>query len=114
MDVLGTPFFVACTKASDSDSVSDDGLLAMLKQHKEYFLQLPIEHRVTVLLDNGYHKDFLEQQLEQFDPLLRQRIEIELADKPTPQQREDSKQENPDKQGFVVIQKRWIVERTNA
>ena len=119
MDVLGTPFFVVCTKASDSDSVSDsvsddDGLLAMLKQHKAYFLQLPIEHRVTILLDNGYHKDFLEQQLEQFDPLLRQRIEIELADKPTPQQREDSKQENPDKPGFVVIQKRWIVERTNA
>ena len=119
MDVLGTPFFVVCTKASDSDSVSDDdGLLAMLKQHKAYFLQLPIEHRVTILLDNGYHKDFLEQQLEQIDPLPRgfvcQRIKIELADQPTQQQQEVSKQNNPAKQGFVVIQKRWIVERTNA
>ena len=113
MDVLGTPFFVVCTKASDSVS-DDDGLLAMLKQHKAYFLQLPIEHRVTILLDNGYHKGFLEQQLEQIDPLLRQRIEIELADKPTPQQQEVSKQNNPAKQGFAVIQKRWIVERTNA
>ena len=85
----------------------------MIRQHKEYFLQ-SLDHRVTILLDNGYHKDFLEQQLEQIDPLLRQRIKIELADKPTPQQREFSKQENPAKQGFVAIKKRWIVERTNA
>ena len=91
----------------------DEGLLAMIRQHKEYFLQ-SLDHRVTILLDNGYHKDFLEQQLEQIDPLLRQRIKIELADKPTPQQREFSKQENPAKQGFVAIKKRWIVERTNA
>ena len=86
----------------------------MVKQHKEYFLQLPLEHRLTILLDNGYHKDYLEQQFEQIDPLLCQRIGIELAAKPTPQQRAVSKQENPAKQGFVVIKKRWIVERTNA
>ena len=90
-----------------------EGLLGMLKQHKEYFLEF-LDHRMTILLDNRYHKDFLEQQLEQIDPLLRQRIKIEVADKPTPRQREVSKQENPAKQGFVVIKKRWIVERTNA
>lgn len=111
VDVLGNPFFVACTKASVSD---DDGLLEILKQHKEYFLQLPLEHDLTILLDNGYHKASLEQQLAQIDPLLRQRLKIELADKPTPQQRAVSKQENPSKQGFVVIKQRWIVERTNA
>lgn len=114
VDVLGNPFFVVCTKASVSD---DDGLLAIIKQHKEYFLQLPFdsfEHRLTILLDNGYHKDYLEQQIEQIDPLLCRRIGIELAAKPTPQQRAVSKQENPAKQGFVVIKKRWIVERTNA
>ena len=110
VDVLGTPFFVVCTKASVSD---DEGLLAMIKQHKEYFLQ-SLDHRVTILLDNGYHKDHLEQQLAQIDPGLCQRIKIELSEKPTPQQRAISKEENPAKQGFVVIRKRWIVERTNA
>jgi hypothetical protein len=111
VDVLGNPYFVVCTKASVSD---DDGLLAIIKRHKEYFLQLPSEHRLTILLDNGYHKDYLEQQLEQINGSLRERIAIELSAKITPQQKAVSKQEKPAKQGFVVIKKRWIVERTNA
>jgi transposase len=111
VDVLGNPYFVICTKASVSD---DDGLLAIIKRHKEYFLQLPPAQRLTILLDNGYHKDYLEQQLERINPSLRERIAIELSAKITPQQKVVSKQENPAKQGFVVIKKRWIVERTNA
>jgi transposase len=111
VDVLGNPYFVHCTRANISD---DDGLLAIIEQHQEYFLSLPPEHRLTILLDNGYHKDYLEQKLEQSDPLLRERITIELSAKITPPQKAASKQENPAKQGFVAIKQRWIVERTNA
>jgi len=111
VDVLGNTHFVYCTPANISD---DDGLLAIIKQNQQYFLQLPPEHGLTILLDNGYHKDYLEQQLKHLEPLLRERITIELAAKPTPPQKAASKQENPAKQGFVVIKQRWIVERTNA
>ena len=111
VDVLGNAYFVHCTPANVSD---DDGLLEIIKQNQEYFLSLPPEHRLTILLDNGYHKDYLEQSLEQIAPLLRERITIELSAKITPPQKAASKQENPAKQGFVVIRKRWIVERTNA
>ena len=111
VDVLSNVHFVHCTPANVSD---DEGLLAMLKQNQEYFLRLPPEHSLTILLDNGYHKDFLEEQLEQAQPLLRKRISIALADKPTPAQKTASKQSNPAKQGFVVIKQRWVVERANA
>lgn len=111
VDVLGIAHFVQCTPANISD---DDGLLAIIQQNQEYFLQMPPEHRVTILLDNGYHKAYLEKQLKQIEPLLRERITIELAEKPTPLQKTASKQANPAKQGFVVIKQRWIVERTNA
>jgi transposase len=66
------------------------------------------------LLDNGYHKEYLEQQIEQIEAELRSRILIEIAEKITLAQRRAAKAENPTKQGFVVIKKRWIVERTNA
>ncbi len=111
VDVLGNPYFVHCTPANISD---DDALLAIIEQHSEYFLSLPPTHRLTILLDNGYHKDYLEQQLERIEPRLRERVRIELSAKITPQQKAASKQENPAKQGFVAVRKRWIVERTNA
>lgn len=111
VDVLSNTHFVHCTPANISD---DDGLLAIIKQNQEYFLQLPPEHDLAILLDNGYHKDYLEQQLKHIEPRLRERITIELAAKPTPTQKVASKQENPTKQGFVVIKQRWLVERTNA
>ena len=69
---------------------------------------------MTILLDNGYHQKYLEQEMERIDPLLREKVTIELSAKITPQQRADSKEENPKKQRFVVIAKRWIVERINA
>ncbi len=81
VDVLGNPYFVHCTRANISD---DDGLLAIIEQRRDYFLSLPPEHRLTILLDNGYHKDYLEHKLEQSDPLLRERITIELSAKITP------------------------------
>ena len=98
VDVLGTPYFVACTKARVSD---DAGLLEIMEQHKQYFLDLPAGHTITILLDNGYHKEHLEQAMAQIEPQLLHRLKLEIAPKPK-------------QQGFVVQKKRWIVERTNA
>ena len=109
VDVIGNAYFVHCTPANVSD---DRGLLEIIKQHKEYFLSLP--HRLTILLDNGYHKDYLEREMKKIDPLLSARVSFEIAPKITPEQKSAAKAENPAKQGFVVQPKRWIVERTNA
>ncbi|APB34895.1 IS4 family transposase [Gloeomargarita lithophora Alchichica-D10] len=59
-------------------------------------------------------KRYLEKEIKRIEPLLGKKIIIELSEKITPQRRAESKQENPGKQGFVAIAKRWIVERTNA
>jgi len=52
VDVLGNPYFVKCTPANLSD---DEGLLNIIKENKEYFLNLPEGKSITILLDNGYH-----------------------------------------------------------
>lgn len=111
VDVLGTPYFVKCTAANISD---DEAMVAIIRENKEYFLELPEGHRITILLDNGYHKEFLENEIEEIDKRLRDKIKIEISAKITPEQKVASKQANPSKQGFVVIFKRWIVERSNA
>ena len=111
VDVLGNPYFVRCTRANLSD---DDGLLAIIRENIQYFFDLPEGHIITILLDHGYHKEYLEQEIEKIEPELSSRIKIEIAEKITPQRRAAAKAENPAKQGFVVIAKRWIVERTNA
>jgi len=48
------------------------------------------------------------------DSRLGNHIKIEIAEKITPERRAAAKAENPVRQGFVVIKKRWIVGRTNA
>ena len=111
VDVLGTPYFVKCTAANISD---DEGLLEIIKGNKDYFLNLPAGHIITMLLDNGSHKEYLEAEIEKIEPKLRNKIKIELSAKITPAEKAASKQENPAKLGFVVIARRWIVERTNA
>jgi len=111
VDVLGNAYFVHCTRANVSD---DEGLIQIIRENKEYFLDLPPEHVMTILLDNGYHKDYLEDEISRIDPELRDKIAIELSAKITPKQKSESKQENPKKRGFVVVTMRWIVERTNA
>lgn len=42
------------------------------------------------------------------------RIKLKLAEKVTPAQRLAAQADHPAKQGFVVLKKRWLVERTNA
>ena len=111
VDVLGNPYFVKCTKASVSD---DEALVTIIRENKQYFLDLPEGHRLTILLDNGYHQEHLETEIKKIDAELAKRLKIEIAEKITPEQRSAAKVENPTQQGFVVIKKRWIVERTNA
>ena len=111
VDVLGNPYFVHCTKASVSD---DDGLMAIIRENRQYYLDLPVGHRLTILLDHGYHQEYLEAEIKKIDMELAKRLRIEIAEKITPEQRAAAKTEKPTKQGFVVIKKRWIVERTNA
>jgi transposase len=111
VDVLGNPYFVLCTPANVGD---DDGLLAIIGENKQYFLDLPVGDTVTILLDNGYHREHLEAEIEKIEPQLRNRLKIEIAEKVTPERRAAAKREKPEKQGFVVIKQRWIVERTNA
>ena len=86
----------------------------MLREHQEYFLNLPADHPLTILLDHGYHPDFLRQEIEKIDPQLAVRIKLELAEKVTPAQRLAAQADHPAKKGFVVLKKRWLVERTNA
>jgi hypothetical protein len=111
VDVLGNPYFVKCTAANISD---DEAMVAIIHENKEYFLELPEGQSITILLDNGYHKEYLTEEIAKLDEALRSKIKIEISAKITPEQKVASKQENPTKQGFVVIFKRWIVERTNA
>ncbi len=111
VDVIGNPYFVHCTPANISD---DEGLIEMIEENKEYFLDLPPEHVITILLDNGYHKNHLEEEISRIDPELRNKIVIALSPKIRPEQKSQSKKENPEKQGFVVVTMRWIVERMNA
>ncbi len=101
VDVLGTPYFVRCTPANVSNN---QGLLALIRDHKEDFLNLPPAHRMTLLLDHGYQQAKLAQEIEKIDARLSSCLTIELCPKLTPAQ----------KSGFTVIPKRWIVERTNA
>jgi transposase len=111
VDVLGNPYFVLCTQANVGD---DDRLLTIIRENKQYFLDLPLGHSVTILLDNGYHKEYLETAIEKIEPPLSNRIKIEMSEKIRPERRAAAKREKPTKQGFVVIKKRWIVECTNA
>jgi len=97
VDTLANPYFIHCSEASMS---GDNGLLAIIRENKEDFFRLPSE--VTILLDNRYHQVYLEREIEKIDTLLRKKIIIELSAKITPQERVDSKKENPEKQGFVV------------
>lgn len=111
VDVLGNPYCVHCTPANVSD---DDEMIEMIKLNTEFFKNLPIGHIITLLLDNGYHINYLETKLKEIYPEILTKITIQLSPKITPEQKAKSKKENPDKQGFVIIARRWIVERTNA
>ena len=107
IDTLGFPFFTHCTPASVSDDV---GLVEMLSQNINYFKSKPVNiPKITILLDHGYHPEYLTQKLEQIYPQIMTKIRFELSTKPSKQQKAAQ-----GKSGFVPAVARWVIERSNA
>jgi Transposase DDE domain len=100
---LGNIIFVHCSPANVSD---DQGLIELIIKNINYFKTKPVNiKRFTFLLDNGYHKQKLEDELKLIYPQILTKIRIQISPKPIP---------NPDKKGFQPVHKRWVIERTNS
>lgn len=107
VDTLGFPFFTHCTKASVSD---DTGLIEMLSKNIDYFKSKPVNiPKITILLDHGYHPEYLTEELKKIYPTIMTKIKFELSKKPS---KLDKKVQG--KSGFVPIRARWVIERSNA
>ncbi len=107
VDTLGFPFFTHCTKANLSD---DAGLIEMLSKNIDYFKSKPVNiPKITILLDHGYHPEYLTIELQKIYPQILTKIKFELSKKPSKQQKEAL-----GKSGFVPVRARWIIERSNA
>jgi transposase len=119
VDVLGTPFFVACTPANVSD---DAGLLRILGENVDFFLSLPDckpnlsfdasqtpVFALTILVDSGYNPSVILKGMDAIDGRLRSKVNIEVAPKMSPQEKKER-----GLSGFVVVAWRWIVERSNS
>ncbi len=107
VDTLGFPFFTHCTKASLSD---DAGLIEMLTLNINYFKSKPVNiPKITILLERGYHPEHLTAELKKVYPQILTKINFELSEKPSIEQKEVQ-----GKSGFVPVKTRWIIERSNA
>lgn len=107
IDTLGFPFFTHCTPANVTDDV---GLIEMLSQNIDYFKAKPVNiPKITILLDHGYHLEYLTQELERVYPQVMTKIKLELSTKPSKQEKATQ-----GKSGFVPAVARWVVERSNA
>jgi hypothetical protein len=86
------------------------GLVEMLSQNIDYFKSKPVNiPKITILLDHGYHPEYLTQKLEQIYPQIMTKIRFELSTKPSKQQKAAQ-----GKSGFVPAVARWVIERSNA
>ncbi|MEP0873928.1 hypothetical protein NDA01_29920 [Trichocoleus desertorum AS-A10] len=66
------PFFTHCTPANVSD---DAGLVEMLRLNIDYFKSKPVNiPKITILLDHGYHIDYLIEELEKIYPQIMTKI----------------------------------------
>ena len=107
VDTLGFPFFTHVTKANLSD---DAGLIEMLSKNIDYFKSKPVNiPKVTILLDHGYHPDYLTVELKKVYPQIMTKIQFELSEKPSKKQKEARGQS-----GFVPVKARWVIERSNS
>lgn len=107
VDTLGFPFFTHCTKANISD---DWGLIEMLSNNIDYFKSKPVNiPKITILLDNGYHPEKLQEELKKVYPQIMTKIRFKLSPKPSKAQKEKE-----GIQGFFPVKARWVIERTNA
>ena len=107
VDTLGFPFFTHCTPANVSD---DAGLVEMCTQNIEYFKLKPVNiEKITILLDRGYHIDYLVRELQKVYPQIMTKIRFELSKKHSKQEKEEQ-----GKSGFIPAIARWVIERSNA
>lgn len=85
VDSLGFPFFAHCTKGNISD---DKGLIEMLTINIDYFRLKPMNvHKITILVDSGYHPDLIMRKLKKVYPQMGKKIRIEKSPKITPSQK---------------------------
>jgi transposase len=107
VDTLGFPFFTHCTPANLSDDV---GLIEMFTRNIEYFKSKPVNiPKTTILLDHGYHIDYLVRELQKVYPQIMTKIRFQLSKKHSKQEKEEQ-----GKSGFIPAIARWVVERSNA
>lgn len=82
----------------------------MLSDNIDYFKSKPVNiPKITILLDNGYHPEKLEQELKKIYPQIMTKIRFKLSPKPS-----KSQKEKEGKTGFIPVKARWVIERTNA
>ena len=80
-DTLGSILFAHCTPANISD---DQGLIEMIEKNIDYFKQKQVNtKKITILLDNGYHKQKLEKKLKKIYPQILTKIRIKITPKPS-------------------------------
>ena len=71
----------------------------MLSERIRLFHFLPVNiPKITILLDNGYHPEKLEQELKKVDPQIMNKIKFKLSPKPSKAQKEKE-----GKMGFVPV-----------
>ena len=82
----------------------------MLAKNINYFKAKPVNiPKITILLDNGYHPDKLQRELEKIYPGIMRKIRFELSPKLS-----KSVKKAQGKSGFIPLIARWVIERTNS
>ncbi len=82
----------------------------MLSDNIDYFKHKPVNiPKITILLDNGYHPKKLEEELKKVYPQIMSKIRFKLSPKPSIEQKKQA-----GNTGFVPVQARWVIERTNS
>ncbi|MBP5974871.1 transposase [Brasilonema sp. CT11] len=76
----------------------------------DYFQSKPVNiPKITILLDHGYHPEYLREKLEKVYPQIMTKIRFELSPKPSKQEKKELRIS-----GFVPVAARWVIERSNA
>ena len=82
----------------------------MLEKNIDYFKSKPANiPKITILLDNGYHPDKLQKELEKIYPQIMRKIRFELSAKPS-----KAEKKTQGKSGFVPVKALWVIERSNS
>lgn len=107
VDTLVFSFLSHFTAADVTDDV---GLVEMLTLKIDYFKTKPVNiAKITILLDHGYHVEYLTHELEQVYRQIMTKIRFELSTQPSKQEKAEQ-----GKSGFVPAIARWVIERSNA